>query len=177
MKNRNFFIALTLLFSFSACQNTTKQENVASLELEKPLDNVILKDYGPEPLVLNIDDYTLNNTNFRTTLWTGANLQVTLMSIPVNGEVGLELHNDLDQFLRIEEGVAEVFMGDTENELTYQRKAEEDDAIFVPAGKWHNIINKGDKPLKLYSIYAPQEHPHGTIHIDKAASDADEHHH
>lgn len=76
-----------------------------------------LKDYGAEPAVLDIEAYTLGNENFRTVLWTGTNLQVTLMTIPVGGEVGLELHPDIDQFLRIEEGEAKVMMGDSKEDL------------------------------------------------------------
>lgn len=140
-------------------------------------EDVVLKDYGANPTVLNIEDYTLDNTNFRTTLWTGKNLQVTLMAIPVDGEVGLEVHHDIDQFLRIEEGSGTVYMGDAEDNLDFVRPAGDDDAVFVPAGKWHNIKNTGDTTLKLYSIYAPKEHPFGTVHVDKAASDADEHDH
>ncbi len=125
---------------------------------------VVLQDYGTEPTVLNIESYTLGNENFRTVLWTGNNLQVTLMTIPVGGDVGLEQHMGIDQFLRIEEGMAQVIMGDSQDKLDFVRDVEDDYAIFVPAGKWHNIVNKGDKPLKLYSIYAPAEHPHGTVH-------------
>ncbi|MDR2918835.1 MAG: cupin domain-containing protein [Tannerella sp.] len=125
---------------------------------------VVLKDYGKEPTVLDIDAYTLANTTFRTVLWTGDNLQVTLMSIPVGGEVGLEIHAGIDQFLRIEEGEGQVMMGDSKESLTFIQSVSGDFAIMVPAGKWHNIVNTGNKPLKLYSIYAPPEHPHGTVH-------------
>lgn len=100
-----------------------------------------LKDYGAEPAVLDIEAYTLGNENFRTALWTGTNLQVTLMTIPVGGEVGLELHPDIDQFLRIEEGEAKVMMGDSKEDLDYVRTAKADHAVFVPAGKWHNLVN------------------------------------
>ncbi|MGL5262928.1 MAG: cupin domain-containing protein [Bacteroides sp.] len=174
MKTKLFTLVLVTSMGLSACQQKGPSNSAAEVKTNQ---EVVLKDYGPAPLVLDIDDYTLKNTNFRTTLWTGKNLQVTLMSIPVGGEVGLEVHHDLDQFLRIEDGQGKVMMGDAEDQLDFVRMAEEDDAVFVPAGKWHNIVNTGDEPLKLYSIYAPQEHPHGTVHIDKAASDADEHHH
>ena len=138
--------------------------------------NVTLKDYGPEPTVVNIDTYTMTNTNFRTALWTGSKLQVTLMSIPAGGEVGLEQHPDTDQFLRVEDGQAKVLMGDSKDSLTFTQMAEKDFAILIPAGKWHNIINTGDKPLKLYSIYAPVMHPHGTIHKTfQEAEEADHH--
>jgi len=126
--------------------------------------DVTLKDYGAEPTVLDIEAYTMTNDNFRVALWTGTNLQVTLMTIPVGGDIGLEVHHDVDQFLRIEDGTAKVLMGDTEHSLTFTKTAEKDYAIFVPAGKWHNLINTGNKPLKLYSIYSPVEHPHGTVH-------------
>ena len=138
---------------------------------------VELKDYGAGPTVLNIESYTLGNENFRTVLWTGGNLQVTLMTIPVGGDVGLEQHMGIDQFLRIEEGTAQVMMGDSQDNLDFVRDASDDYAIFVPAGKWHNIVNKGDKPLKLYSIYAPAEHPHGTVHKTQQEAMEAEHHH
>lgn len=140
---------------------------------------VVLQDYGAEPTVLNIDSYTLTNENFRTALWTGGNLQVTLMSVPVDGEVGLEQHNHIDQFLRIEQGTGRVLMGDSRDRLDFVRDAEEDFAIMVPAGKWHNIVNTGREPLKLYSIYAPAEHPHGTVHRtaeESAAAEAEHGH-
>lgn len=113
-----------------------------------------LKDYGAEPAVLDIEAYTLGNENFRTALWTGTNLQVTLMTIPVGGEVGLELHPDIDQFLRIEEGEAKVMMGDSKEDLDYVRTAKADHAVFVPAGKWHNLVNlQLTKVLHIQFIY------------------------
>jgi len=138
---------------------------------------VVLKDYGAEPTVLDIDAYAMANEDFRTALWTGTLLQVTLMSIPVGGEVGLEQHNETDQFLRIEDGQAEVLMGDTKEALTFNKTAEKDFAIIIPAGKWHNIINTGDKPLKLYSIYAPVQHPHSTVHKTFEEAEEAEHQH
>ena len=134
-------------------------------------------DHGHKPFVAHVVRAVRQNQNFRTAFWTGDHLQLTVMSIPVGGEVGLEIHSDIEQFLRIEEGEAEVFMGDEKDNLNYIRKAGADDAIFVPTGKWHNIKNTGDKPLKLYSIYAKPEHKHGTIHQTKAESDADHHDH
>jgi len=136
--------------------------------------NIVLKDFGPQPTVLDIEAHTLSNNYFRVALWTGEFLQLTVMSIPVGGEIGLEQHPDTDQFLRIESGKAKVMMGDTEHSLTFVKEIGEDFAIFVPAGKWHNLINIGNKPLKIYSIYAPVEHPHGTIH---RTPEDDDHHH
>ena len=181
MKNRliPFFASLLLLvWSTMSCkQNQSECCCTVSEANEKASVVVTLKDYGAEPTVLDIDAYTVANDNFRTALWTGSLLQVTLMSIPVGGEVGLEQHNDTDQFLRIEEGEAKVVMGDSETSLTFIQTAEKDFAIIVPAGKWHNIINTGDKPLKLYSIYAPVEHPHGTVHKTFEEAEEAEHQH
>ncbi len=126
------------------------------------------QDMGGQPWVVNIEDLTTENDTFRTAKWTGTNLQMTVMSIPVGEDVGLEVHGDIDQFLRVEKGKARVEMGDKEDNLDYSEEAEDDFAIFVPAGKWHNIVNVGDEPLKLYSIYAPAEHPKGTVHLTAA---------
>ena len=133
-----------------------------------------LKDYGPYPFVVNIDDATTQNNTFRTALWTGDNLQVTLMSIAIGDDIGLEVHTEGDQFIRIEEGEALVKMGNTKDNLDFQKKAFDDYAIMIPAGKWHNIINIGNKPLKLYAIYAPPEHPRNTIHQTKADAESAE---
>lgn len=138
-------------------------------------DNFIqLKDYGPEPFVVNIEEATTQNNNYRTALWTGEHLQVTLMSIDVGDDIGLEVHPTVDQFLRIEEGEGLVQMGDSENNLSYEKQAYDDFAIMVPAGKWHNVTNTGNTPLKLYAIYAPPEHERGTIHETKAIAEAAE---
>jgi mannose-6-phosphate isomerase-like protein (cupin superfamily) len=174
MKVKLFHFSTGLLFLGLVCLSCN-QKQVA--EEEKAATDVVLKDYGAEPTVLNIDDYTMANDNFRTALWTGTKLQVTLMSIPEGGEVGLEQHSETEQFLRIEDGQAKVLMGDTEESLTFVKLAEKDFAIIVPAGKWHNLINIGDKPLKLYSIYAPVEHPHGTVHKTFEEAEEAEHHH
>jgi mannose-6-phosphate isomerase-like protein (cupin superfamily) len=162
MNTRFILISASVLFlglNNMSCDSSKSQNGSVTENID-----VVLKDYGAEPTVLDIDAYTLSNDNFRTALWTGTLLQVTLMSIPVGGEIGLEQHTDTDQFLRIEDGQGKVLMGDTENSLTFVQTVEKDFAIFVPAGKWHNLINTGDKPLKLYSIYSPVEHPHGTVH-------------
>ncbi|ALB45863.1 MULTISPECIES: cupin domain-containing protein [Clostridium] len=126
-----------------------------------------LKDYGPQPLVINIDKATKQNTNFRTALWTGEHFQVTLMSIDVGDDIGLEIHPDTDQFIRIEDGQGIVKMGKSKDNLEFQANARNDFAIIIPAGTWHNVINTGTKPLKVYSIYAPPKHPRGTVHVTK----------
>jgi len=126
-----------------------------------------LKDYGPNPFVVNIEEATKQNSNYRTALWTGNHLQLTLMSINVGESIGLEMHSNLDQFIRIEEGQGVVLMGDTKDNLTFQQNVYDDFIFIIPAGKWHNLINTGNKPIKLYSIYAPIQHPYGTVHKTK----------
>lgn len=130
-----------------------------------------LKDYGPYPFVINIADATKNNDYFRTTIWTGNHFQLTLMSINVGDNIGLEVHPLNDQFIRIEEGFGLVKMGENKDNLTYERRVGANDIIIIPQGIWHNLINIGNKPLKLYSIYAPIEHPFGTIHKTKKDSE------
>jgi mannose-6-phosphate isomerase-like protein (cupin superfamily) len=99
------------------------------------------------------------------------------MSIAPREEIGLETHPDVDQFIRIEEGQGLVKIGDSKYKLDFEKKIYDDIAIMIPAGKWHNIINTGNNHLKLYSIYAPPEHPHGTVHKTKADSEAAEKNH
>lgn len=128
----------------------------------------VFKDYGPAPIVVNIEQATLANSTFRTALWTGKHLQLTLMSIPVGEDIGVEMHPDVDQFLRIEQGEGQVQFGNRKDNLYFQHRVGPSDAVLVPAGTWHNIKNIGNVPLKLYSIYAPPQHPHGTVHLTKA---------
>lgn len=138
-----------------------------------------MRDEGRKPYVVNIKGSSSMNSNYRTTIWTGKYLQVTLMSIDVGDDIGLEVHQDHDQFLRIEDGAGIVQIGKKKDELTFQKYVHQNDAIMVPAGMWHNITNIGHTPLKLYSIYAPPEHPVGTIHQtkDEAIAEEHEHHH
>ncbi len=168
---------MSVLFMGLICISCKQNpQNVAGDKTTEKTE-VVLKDYGAEPTILDIEAYTTTNENFRTALWTGGKLQVTLMSIPVGGEVGLELHSDTDQFLRVEDGEAKVMMGDSKENLNFTKTVGPDFAIFVPAGKWHNLINTGKKPLKLYSIYSPVEHPHGNVHKTQKEAEEAEHHH
>ena len=129
------------------------------------------RDYGSQPFVVNINQATKQNNAFRTALWTGEHFQVTLMSIPVGEDIGLEVHPTTDQFIRLEEGQGLVRMGNSKDQVDFEQMVYDDDAVMVPAGKWHNIINTGTKPLKVYVIYAPPEHPFGTVHPTKASAE------
>lgn len=124
-------------------------------------------DYGPYPFVININEATRQNINFRLALWTGTHLQLTLMSLNSGEDIGLEVHPNVDQFIRIEEGEGLTMMGNSPYNLCFQRRVQAEDVIFIPAGTWHNLINTGCYPLKLYSIYAPPNHPHGTVQRTK----------
>jgi mannose-6-phosphate isomerase-like protein (cupin superfamily) len=134
-------------------------------------------DQGRTPWVVNIEEITVANDHFRIARWTGKHLQMTLMSLEPGQEIGLELHKDIDQFIRIEQGRGRVLMGESAQALTFDREVEDDWAIFIPAGYWHNVMNTGDEDLKLYSIYAPPEHPAGIVHPTSADAAADAHHH
>lgn len=126
-----------------------------------------IADKGAEPYVENIELVAAYNTNFRTSIWTGCHLQMTLMSIPACGEIGQEIHQDTDQYIRVEQGYAVVSMGANKNRMDVVQNMRRGDAVFVPAGTWHNIVNAGRMPLKLSSIYAPPHHPKGTVHRTK----------
>lgn len=132
-------------------------------------------DHGPKPYAVDIEKATVDNDAFRDTLWTGEHLQLTVMTIPAGGEIGAEIHDDHDQFLRLEAGSLRAMIGTSETELELDETVHDDFAIFVPAGKWHNFVNEGDVTAKVYSIYAAPEHKHGTFHATKADADAAEH--
>lgn len=137
-------------------------------------DSMMLNDFGPEPFVININAAARRNNSFRRALWTGRQLQVTLMSIDPGDEIGLEIHPNTDQFLRIEQGQGFIMMGRNRDRLDYRRNVNINSAIMIPAGTWHNLINTGMRPLKLYSIYAPPQHPRGTVHNTRAEAIAAE---
>jgi len=111
--------------------------------------------------VVNIEDVTKENENFRKVLYTAKNSQLVVMSLKPNEEIGEEVHT-LDQFIRIEKGEGKAVLNDTEYEI------EDDFAIVIPAGVKHNIINtSSEKPMKLYTIYSPPEHRDGVVHATK----------
>ncbi|CAM2856541.1 cupin domain-containing protein [Erysipelothrix tonsillarum] len=122
-----------------------------------------LKDYGKHPSIFQIADLARQNDRYRTTLWTGEHVQVTLMSIPSGGgDVGLEIHDNEDQILFIVEGTGYVEMGYEKDNLTIQQEAHEGAMVIVPVNTWHNIKNAGDTTMKLFSIYSPVKHPFNT---------------
>ena len=126
---------------------------------------------GDKPALINIRNAACENKYFRKEIWTGEHLQITVMSLPVGGEVGLEQHNENDQMLGVEYGVASVYAGQTKAGVRFLGNVNPDYVIVIPAGTWHNVINEGTTPLKLYSVYAPPHHPKGTVHKTKFESD------
>lgn len=124
-------------------------------------------DRGPAPFVVDIPRAVCGNSHFRAALWTGTYLQMTLMCIPPGEDIGIERHDEVDQFIRLEEGQGLVCMGRCRDRWDLQKEVRPDFGIFIPAGTWHNVINTGSGPMKAYSIYAPPQHPWGTIHKTK----------
>lgn len=125
----------------------------------------------------DIEQATVDNTTFRRVLFTGQHTQLTVMRIAPGEDIGRESHPDRDQFLRIELGKARVELGATADTVDETYDVEDDWAIVVPAGVWHNVVNTGSEDLKLYSLYSPPEHPDGTVHVTKADAEAAEHAH
>ncbi len=117
--------------------------------------------------VENIEQATLANDDFRRVLYTGRNLQLVLMTLQPGDEIGEEVHEDIDQFFRVEEGRGTIYIDGLANAI------EDDFAAIEPAGARHNVVNSGDEPLRLYTLYGPPEHKDGTIHQDKAQAERD----
>jgi len=118
----------------------------------------------------DIEDRAEENRDFRRVLYTGPHMQLVLMSLEAGEEIGEETHETTDQFFRVEKGKGEVWI---DGKAT---KIEGDTAIVVPAGARHNIRNTGQKPLKVYTVYAPPQHADGTVHHTKADADRAEEH-
>jgi mannose-6-phosphate isomerase-like protein (cupin superfamily) len=135
---------------------------------------VDITDLGPAPSVFDLENATTANCDYRRVAWSGTYLQVTLMSIPVGASVGLETHPDTDQFLRLDAGTGRVVMGPSKDDLPFSQVVSDGWAIMVPAGTWHDVINTGDEPMRLYAIYAPVHHAAGKVQATAADAEADE---
>jgi mannose-6-phosphate isomerase-like protein (cupin superfamily) len=132
-----------------------------------------IADIGPRPQAFDLETETLENPNYRAVAWSGKYLQVTLMSIPVNGDIGLERHPDTDQFIRLDRGRGRAQMGPGKDELTFDQEVTDGWCVIVPAGSWHNVTNIGDEPMQVYTVYAPQHHKPGKVQQTRAIADAD----
>jgi len=133
----------------------------------------MIKDIGPKPQAFDIEGATKANRNYRRVAWSGRYLQVTLMSIPVGGDIGLEAHPETDQFLRLDAGTGRVQMGAAQDKLTFDEKVSNGWCVMVPAGTWHNITNTGATPMQVYTIYAPAHHAPGKVQATAAVAEAD----
>jgi mannose-6-phosphate isomerase-like protein (cupin superfamily) len=120
--------------------------------------------------VVHIERQTLANTNFRQVLFTGAHTQLVLMCLEPGEQIGGEVHPNVDQFFRLEQGEAKFVFNNKQ-----ERAVREGDAVVVPAGTYHNVINTSKTmPVKLYTLYSPPNHPDGTVHSTRANADAKE---
>lgn len=127
-----------------------------------------------KPYFGHIEELTLNNSYFRQVLWTGKHCQLVLMSLKPGEEIGMEVHKTVDQFFRIDQGEAKFVIDDK------KFTAKDGDAVIVPAGAQHNVINAGKEDVRLYTIYSPANHPDGTIHktlAEAMKAEEEEHHH
>ena len=129
-----------------------------------------IQDIGPQPQSFDLESATRENTSYRAVVWSGRHLQVTLMSIPVGSDIGLEMHPGTDQFLRLDAGQGRVQIGPAKDQLTFEKEVSDGWCVLIPAGSWHNVTNIGQEPMQLYAVYAPAHHKPGKIH--KTASDA-----
>jgi mannose-6-phosphate isomerase-like protein (cupin superfamily) len=157
------------LFIATSCRESPRTPTV------KDEATMTLIDNGPHPNAFDIEKATLDNENYRAVAWTGRHLQVTLMTIPVGESIGLEAHPDTDQFLRLEAGRGKVVMGPAKDQLDFEHEVGDGSSVQVPAGMWHDIINVGDEPMRLYAIYAPSHHAAGAVQATSAAAAHEEH--
>jgi mannose-6-phosphate isomerase-like protein (cupin superfamily) len=167
-----FVFILGVAFLVGSCQSGTKEHSAESAEQSSINYN---EDLGGEPWVLDIEEATLGNENYRAANWTGKYMQLVFMTLKPGEVIDLEIHSGHDQFIRIEEGEARVQMGKTEDNLSFDKKVSDDWAILIPAGYWHTVENTGKSALKLYTLYGPAEHEKGTI--NKTYEEAKEAHH
>lgn len=138
--------------------------------------DMTIKDIGPDPQSFNLERETVQNPNYRTVAWSGKYMQLTLMSIPEGGDIGLEMHPETDQFLRLDAGRGRVQMGRAKDKLEFEQEVSDGWCILVPAGTWHNVTNIGDEPMQVYAIYAPAHHKPGKVQVtaDEAETDSDD---
>ena len=133
-----------------------------------------IEDIGPKPQSFDLESATRENDNYRVVAWSGEYLQLTLMSIPVGEDIGLEAHPETDQFLRLDAGRGRVQMGPSKDQLDFDQEVGDGWAVLVPAGSWHNITNTGDEPMRLYAVYAPVHHAAGIVQATAADAEKDE---
>ena len=132
-----------------------------------------IEDIGPKPRSFDLEQATRDNKHFRSVAWSGRYLQLTLMSVPAGGDIGLEMHPDTDQFLRLDAGRGRLEMGPAKERLTQTQELSDGWCALIPAGTWHNVTNIGAEPMQVYALYAPAHHKPGKIHRTAAEAAAD----
>jgi mannose-6-phosphate isomerase-like protein (cupin superfamily) len=120
--------------------------------------------------IADIEYATKENSNFRKVLYTANLSQLVVMSLKPGEDIGMEVHEDTDQFIRIEEGKGKAVLDGVETQI------EDDFAVVIPAGTEHNIVNESDEEMKLYTIYSPAHHRHDVVHATKEEAEADDEH-
>jgi mannose-6-phosphate isomerase-like protein (cupin superfamily) len=188
MRTLNNFINIRyLLFSnlilalFLVSCNESQGQKYHSTTVQTEEQVAVPQEVKPKakPFALDIEKGTMENENYREVSWTGEYMQLVFMSIAPGGKIDLEVHNELDQFIRVEQGKAQILLGENRDELNIEKNAEEDWAVLIPAGYWHIVENTGKTPLKIYVLYSPASHPEGIVHEDyeEAREYAEEHGH
>jgi mannose-6-phosphate isomerase-like protein (cupin superfamily) len=129
-----------------------------------------IRDMGDKPAIINISALAEQNDNFRTAIWSGTNMQITLMSLASGEETGVEIHPDTDQMISVVDGYAMVEMGTDQKRLNFRQRVPSGYTIIIPEATYHNVRSIGKAPLKLYTVYAPAHHPWGTV--DKTRLDS-----
>ncbi|HQG77139.1 MAG TPA: cupin domain-containing protein [Bacteroidales bacterium] len=178
MNKKNLFASITaclLIFFIHGCQSGTGEGSGVKASGQRSAAIDYNMDMGGQPWAMDIEEGTLGNDNYRAANWTGSNIQLVFMSLKPGEVIDLEVHDDHDQFFRIEQGEARILMGKTRDDLSYDKRVSDDWSVLVPAGYWHKVENVGTNDLKLYTIYGPPEHQKGTVH--KTYNDAEKAHH
>jgi mannose-6-phosphate isomerase-like protein (cupin superfamily) len=132
-----------------------------------------ITDIGPRPQAFDLEQAMRDNPHYRAVAWSGRYLQVTLMTIPPGGDIGLEMHPGTDQFLRLEAGRGRATIGASRDRPELDVDISDGWCMLIPAGTWHNVINLGDGTMQLYAIYAPPHHKPGKVHETAAQAALD----
>lgn len=135
---------------------------------------VAIQDKGPKQDAFDLEQATVQNEDYRHIAWSGTYLQVSLMSIEPGGSIGLEAHPETDQFIRLDAGHGVAKMGPSAEQLDWEQEVSDGWCVLVPAGMWHDVVNTGDEPMRLYTVYAPVHHAAGTVQPTPEDAERDE---
>ncbi|MCW2922414.1 MAG: cupin [Thermoleophilia bacterium] len=136
--------------------------------------SLTITDQGPKQDAFDLEQATVENENYRAIAWSGKYLQVSLMSIEPGSSIGLEVHPETDQFIRLDAGQGVAKMGPSKDQLEWEQAVTDGWCVMVPAGMWHDIVNTGDDPMQLYTVYAPVHHAPGIVQATSKDAERDE---